>query len=168
MPTDFWSGVVVALVVGVIANLITPLTRAALTAAVVRLGVALNALGYWGIRTALANSEKELALLQEVHADPIKLTVLLSDHLAWNLVLIWTLLFGFGVVLMFGLDSHPNVKIWFFGFLGASTSTVASLFVMQAVLSKLKSFADYKARTEKRIASFRAALALAGKANGGG
>jgi hypothetical protein len=154
--SDFWTGVIVALVVGVVANLITPMTRTALLAAAIRMGNAARALGDWGVRSALRNSENELRTLDEYHSAPARFSALAFDIVCWNVMLLWVLAVSLIIAVFGGWVPSRMAANAFFGLLGASTSTFGRLLVFQLVTERLRAYDKYRPQLVQRIEALRA------------
>ena len=156
--SEFWTGVIVALVVRVVANLITPMTRAALLAAAVRLGNATSSLGSWGLRTALRNSENELRTLDEYHSDPARFSAVAFDIVSWNVMLLWVLAVSLIIAVFGGWVPSRMAANGFFGLLGASTSTFGRLLVLQLVTDRLRAYDKYRSQLVQRIEALGATV----------
>jgi hypothetical protein len=156
--SDFWSGVIVALVVSVVANLITPMTRAAFIGAAIRIGNAARALGSWGLHRSLLNSEKELRTLDEYHADPARFSAIAFDIVSWNVMLLWVLAVALMIAVFGGWVPSRMATSGFFGLLGASTSTLGRLLVLQLLADRLRTYDRYRPDLVRRIDTVRATI----------
>lgn len=156
--SEFWQGVIVALVVSVVANLITPMTRTALLSIVIRAGNSIRALGNWGLSKALSNSEKELITLDEYHTEPKRFSAIAFDIVAWNIVIVWIFTTSLLIIHLGGWIPSDQVKHGLFGLLGASTSHFFRLFVLILVAERLRSYEKYRPTLIKRIESLKSSI----------
>ena len=153
--SDFWSGVIVALAVSVVANLITPMTRTALIAAGLRIGNAAKAFGTWGLRKALRNSESELVTMDEYHGDPARFSTLALNVMSWNVMYLWVLIVALIIAVFGGWVPSRMAANGFFGMLGAASSTVGQLFVLQLITDRLRAYEKYRPELVRRIEALR-------------
>lgn len=156
--SEFWINVIVAFVVSIVANLMTPMTRAALLATAIRIGNATKAFGSWGLRSALRGFENELQTLDEYHSDPARFSAVAFHIVSWNVMLLWVLVISLTIAVFGGWVPSRMAANGFFGLLGASTTTFGQLFVLQLVTDRLRAYDKYRPQLVQRIEALRATM----------
>ena len=93
--------------------------------------------------------------MDEYHGDPARFSTLALNVMSWNVMYLWVLIVALIIAVFGGWVPSRMAANGFFGMLGAASSTVGQLFVLQLITDRLRAYEKYRPELVRRIEALR-------------
>ena len=156
---NWFTWLIIPIVIGVTANLLTPLFRRLLSSFIFSVKQSLNIAGKKVIQKRIGQLNSELKQVINHNENPTIYISYLGQHFSFQFMMLWAFIIAYGVIFLYFKDANSDFAPRILGALIGSggIQAIISLFISWNYIDEMKTPEKYIASIEKKLEEMQSA-----------
>ncbi len=151
-------------VIGIAANLLTPMFRSLLTGAIFSIGRSFKVIGRNGVIKRIAQLEEELNQANEFIKNPVKFVIYVGHQFSYQFLILWSFVILYGVIFLFYQDEVSDTSIQAQSLIPAmfgagGIQAFISTFTVWNIIGKMNKSEEYMLSIKRKITELNKTVA---------